>query len=98
MSPFHGRVIDAWMQHPTPRFRAEPMFEPLRRWFPSTNLGRIGEVPLASTIDAMDAGGVRLGLVCAWWGPVARLSTMTRSPRLSDALMDAPPAAPEPRR
>jgi predicted TIM-barrel fold metal-dependent hydrolase len=69
MSPFHGRVIDAWMQHPTPRFRAEPMFEPLRRWFPSTNLGRIGEVPLASTIDAMDAGGVRLGLVCAWWGP-----------------------------
>jgi predicted TIM-barrel fold metal-dependent hydrolase len=69
MSPFHGRVIDAWMQHPTSRFRAEPMFEPLRRWFPSTNLSRTGEVPLASTIDAMDAGGVRLGLVCAWWGP-----------------------------
>ena len=82
MSPFHGRVIDAWMQHPTSRFRTEPMFDPLRRWFPSTNLGRTGDVPLAATIDAMDAGGVRLGLVCAWWAPVARSSTMTRSPRL----------------
>jgi predicted TIM-barrel fold metal-dependent hydrolase len=69
MAPFRGRIIDTWMQHPTSRFRAEPMFDSLRRWFPGTNLAPTGDVPLASTIDAMDAAGVRLGLVCAWWGP-----------------------------
>jgi hypothetical protein len=25
-------VVDAWMQHPTPRFLAHPMFASLRRW------------------------------------------------------------------
>jgi hypothetical protein len=69
MSPLHGRIIDVWMQHPTARFRAQPMFDSLRRWFPAANLASEGEVPLAATIEAMDAGGVRLGLVCAWWGP-----------------------------
>jgi uncharacterized protein len=65
VAPLHGRMIDAWMQHPTARFRAQPMFDPLRRWLPTANLAADGEVPLAATI-AMDAGGVRLGLVCAW--------------------------------
>ena len=69
MSPLHGRIIDAWMQHPTARFRAQPMFDSLLRWFPAANLASEGEVPFAATIEAMDAGGVRLGLVCAWWGP-----------------------------
>ena len=69
MTPGHGRIIDAWMQHPTPRLRSEPSFESLRRWVPSTALVSPESVPLASTIDAMDAAGVRLGLMCAWWGP-----------------------------
>ena len=69
MAPLHGRMIDAWMQHPTARFRAQPMFDPLRRWLPTANLAADGEVPLAAAIEAMDAGGVCLGLVCAWWGP-----------------------------
>lgn len=61
------RVVDAWMQHPTPRLAAEPVFESLRRWVPHTRLS--DDVPLEDTIAAMDAGGVRVGLVCAWWGP-----------------------------
>ena len=72
MAPLHGRMIDAWMQHPTARFRAQSMFDPLRRWLPTASLAADGEVPLAATI-AMDAGGVRLGLVCAWWGPCGPL-------------------------
>ena len=66
MAPLHGRMIDAWMQHPTARFRAQPIFDPLRRWFPTANLAADDEIPLAATIEAMDAGGVCLGLVCAW--------------------------------
>src|SRR5213594_152493 len=69
MPSVHGRIIDAWMQHPTPRLRSEPMFESLRRWVPSTSLGGTDSMPLAATIGAMDAAGVRLGLICAWWGP-----------------------------
>ena len=50
------------------------MFDPLRRRLPTSNLAADGEVPLAATIEAMDAGGVRLGLVCAWWGPCGPLT------------------------
>jgi predicted TIM-barrel fold metal-dependent hydrolase len=69
MSPLPGRIIDVWIQHPTPRLGSEPMFQSLRRWVPSTQLAPSVSIPLATTIDAMDAAGVRLGLVCAWWGP-----------------------------
>ncbi len=60
------RIVDAWMQHPTPRLATEPVFESLRRWVPHT---LSGDVPLEDTIAAMDVAGVRVGLVCAWWGP-----------------------------
>jgi predicted TIM-barrel fold metal-dependent hydrolase len=69
MSPLQDRIIAVWMQHPTPRLGSAPMFESLRRWVPSTQLAPSVSIPLATTIDAMDAAGVRLGLVCAWWGP-----------------------------
>lgn len=59
-------IVDAWMQHPTPRFLAHPMFESLRRWLGE---GSMPEVPLSSTIEQMDAAGIRTGLVSAWWGP-----------------------------
>jgi predicted TIM-barrel fold metal-dependent hydrolase len=60
-------TVDVWMQHPTQRFIAEPMFEPLRRW----TRGAIPDegLPVASTLAAMDAAGVQRGLICAWHGP-----------------------------
>jgi predicted TIM-barrel fold metal-dependent hydrolase len=62
-----GRIVDAWMQHPTPKFLDRPIFDSLRRW----SHGSLGgnAVPLEATISAMDEAGVRTGLVCAWWGP-----------------------------
>lgn len=66
MSSKH-RIVDAWMQHPTPTFLEHPMFASLRRW----SRGALGtsEIPLAATIADMDAGGVHVGLAAAWWGP-----------------------------
>jgi predicted TIM-barrel fold metal-dependent hydrolase len=58
-------TVDAWMQHPTQRFLAEPMFDSLRRW---TGLAS-GEVPLAETIASMDGAGVGFGLLSAWTAP-----------------------------
>jgi predicted TIM-barrel fold metal-dependent hydrolase len=61
------KIVDAWMQHPSERFLQEPMFDSLRRWS-GGKLGS-GEISAELTVAAMDAGGVRLGLLCAWWGP-----------------------------
>lgn len=61
------RIIDAWMQHPTPGFFQHPMFASLRRWTKSEDTP--AEVPLEATLSSMDAAGVGLGLLCAWWGP-----------------------------
>ena len=62
-----GRIVDAWMQHPTKDFLAHPMFESLHRWAHG-GLATV-EVPIEATIAAMDEAGVRVGLICAWWGP-----------------------------
>lgn len=59
-------IIDAWMQHPTPRFIEQPMFESLRRW---TGGETIREIPVDFTLAAMDAAGVRAGMLAAWCGP-----------------------------
>jgi hypothetical protein len=67
-------VIDAWMQHPSARFLAEPMFDSLRRWS-GGRLGADGEVPAEATVKAMDAAGVRTGMLCGWWGPRGLLIT-----------------------
>ncbi len=61
------RVIDAWMQHPTPEFLAQPIFESLRRWTRSE--APPSELPLEATLQSMDAADVELGLLSAWWGP-----------------------------
>jgi uncharacterized protein len=69
-----GQIIDAWMQHVTPSFIEHPMFDSLRRWshgkFGSRGEDTGEEIPLDSTIRAMDEGGIRRGMCCAWWGPV----------------------------
>src|SRR5262249_25735116 len=62
-----GRIVDAWMQHPSPGFLAHPMLGSLRRWGRGAFDADSGEVPISHTIRAMDEGGVRLGLCCAWW-------------------------------
>jgi uncharacterized protein len=66
-------IIDAWMQHPSAEFLREPMFESLRRW----SHGKLadGEIPSEATVAAMDAAGVRTGMLCAWWGPRGPLIT-----------------------
>ncbi len=62
-------VIDAWIQHPTPSFLREPMFEALRRWMGMSLSSLPTDIPPAFTIDALDLAGVDRALVSAWWGP-----------------------------
>jgi predicted TIM-barrel fold metal-dependent hydrolase len=63
-------IIDAWMQHPTPRFMAMPWLSSLKRW---TGNDFAGEWPLSETIKVMAAGGVAHGLLSAWVGPMGAL-------------------------
>jgi predicted TIM-barrel fold metal-dependent hydrolase len=60
-------IVDAWMQHPTRRLLQHDMFDSLRRW--TGQQLPDGDPPIASTIAAMDATGVRHGLLSAWHGP-----------------------------
>ena len=62
-------VIDAWLQHLTPRLAGEPMFDSLRRW---TGQG-LESGPVAGTVAAMDRAGVAVGLCTAWHGPQGSL-------------------------
>lgn len=61
------RIIDVWMQHPTTGFSQHPMFESLRRW--TRGAAMTSDLPLETTIAAMDDAGIRAGLISAWWGP-----------------------------
>ena len=63
-------IIDAWMQHPTERFMAQPWLASLKRW---TGNDFAGAWPLEATIAAMDEGGVSKGLISAWTGPTGDL-------------------------
>ncbi len=60
-------TVDAWIQHPTSRFLGQEMFASLRRW----TGGQIpdSEPPIAATVEAMDAAGVDIALLTAWYGP-----------------------------
>lgn len=63
-------IIDAWMQHPTARLARQPMFDSLRRWMGTDDFE---EIPVEFTLSAMDAAGVRVGTLSAWWGPQGAL-------------------------
>lgn len=65
-------TIDVWAQITTPRMSARPWMETLLRW-----TGRDAQdVPdVASTLAAMDQGGVGLSLLSAWYGPEGDLIT-----------------------
>lgn len=64
-------IIDVWMQHPSPRFLDQPMFESLRRW-----LGpewKTDFLPPEHTLQTMEEANVRYGFVSAWHGPTGWL-------------------------
>jgi len=82
-------IIDAWMQHPSAAFLAEPMFDSLRRWARGRlGGGSDGEIPAAATVAAMDAAGVRTGMLCAWWGPRGPLITNDSVTAMVDAVRE----------
>ena len=54
-------IIDAWMQHPSAEFLKDPMFDSLRRWAHGQLAD--GEIPAEVTVAAMDAAGVRTGML-----------------------------------
>lgn len=60
-------IFDAWIQHPTPAFIAQPMFASLRRWMGITEIPE--SIPVEMTLAALDAAGVQRALTCAWYGP-----------------------------
>jgi len=60
------KIIDAWIQHPTKQFSADPIFESLNRW---TGQSEIPEIPLELTIGALNAASVDQALISAWYGP-----------------------------
>jgi len=70
MSKEH-KIIDVWMQHPTPDFINHEMFASLRRWMGIDKVTE--EIPVEITLSAMDEGRVRKGLISAWWGPGGEL-------------------------
>jgi predicted TIM-barrel fold metal-dependent hydrolase len=64
-------IIDAWIQHPTPRFIAHEMFASLRRWMRLDIIP--DEIPVELTLAALDSAGVNRALTSAWWGPAGPL-------------------------
>ena len=60
-------IIDAWIQHPTSEFLSHEMFVSVRRWIRMDDIP--AEIPLSSTIEALDRAGVSRAMISAWWGP-----------------------------
>ncbi|MEW2353971.1 amidohydrolase family protein [Spirillospora sp. NPDC029432] len=60
-------IVDAWMQHGTVRFLRHEMLDSLWRW--TGQKPPEEEPPIGDTLGAMDAGGVDIGLISAWYGP-----------------------------
>lgn len=59
-------MIDAWMQHPTARHSADPIFDSLRRWTRS----ELNAAPdVADTVSVLDEAGISHALTSAWYAP-----------------------------
>ena len=66
-TPERERILDAWIQHPSPAFVRDEMFATLRRWM---RLDTVPDhIPLQMTLGAMDSAGVERAVLTAWWGP-----------------------------
>ena len=59
-------MIDAWIQHPTARHSADPIFDSLRRWTRS----ELNATPnVADTVAVLDEVGISHALTSAWYAP-----------------------------
>jgi predicted TIM-barrel fold metal-dependent hydrolase len=67
-------IVDAWIQHPTPRLLADPMLASLRRWTAAAG-GIPDELPFDLTLAALDAAEVDHAVITAWWGPQGPMIT-----------------------
>ncbi|MBO6826740.1 MAG: amidohydrolase [Sneathiella sp.] len=76
-------IVDAWMQHPTPRHSADPMFASLRRW--TAGQGRPDVITPEHTIAALDQGGVDHAMAAAWSGPQGWLIDHEEVKAMADA-------------
>jgi predicted TIM-barrel fold metal-dependent hydrolase len=63
--------IDVWAQITTERMAKAPWLEPLLRWTART--GAFSVTTVQSTLQAMDAAGVEVALLSAWYGPEGAL-------------------------
>jgi hypothetical protein len=63
-------IVDAWVQHLTPRMLAHPMFASILRW---TGAEVPVEMPIEMTMAALDAASVSRAVITAWWGPEGAL-------------------------
>ena len=59
-------MIDAWMQHPTARHSADPIFDSLRRW---TRSELTATPDVADTVAVLDEAGISHALTSAWYAP-----------------------------
>ncbi|MEX1152964.1 amidohydrolase family protein [Parvibaculum sp.] len=66
-------VIDVWAQVTTERMAAQPWLATLRRW--TAQEGKPLVPSVEQTLAAMDAGGVGISLLSAWYGPQGPLIT-----------------------
>lgn len=66
-------IVDAWIQHPTPAFLRDPMFESLMRWRGIDTSTLPDEIPHEVTLAALDAAKVDRAIVSAWFGPSGAL-------------------------
>lgn len=58
-------IIDAWIQHPTDRLLAQPMFDSLKRW---TGQDAVN-IPVEFTVATMRHSDISTALLSAWYGP-----------------------------
>lgn len=66
-------VIDVWSQILTPRFAEAPWLATLLRWTGQSDKALIPTVE--TTLEAMDAAGVEISFLSAWYGPEGSLIT-----------------------
>ena len=59
-------MIDAWMQHPTARHSADPIFDSLRRW---TRSELSAPPSVGDTVAVLDEAGISRALTSAWYAP-----------------------------
>lgn len=76
-------ACDAWMQHPTERHLADPMYASLRRWTAKTPVPTV--ITPEMTIAAMDEANVSIGLAAAWCGPQGWMISHDEVATLSEA-------------